>query len=95
MTNVDRTARNTNMLTWNKQLWLIDHGASLYFHHSWQNFKEQPRRAFLQVKDHVLLPPATELDTVDAKFRSLLSAERIHSIVSLIPDSWLTEECHH
>src|ERR1700678_2482515 len=75
--NVDRTARNTNMLTWHKELWLIDHGASLYFHHSWQNWLEQAKRPFMQVKNHVLLPQATELEAVDADFHSILTAERI------------------
>lgn len=92
VTNVDRTVRNTNMLIWNKQLWLIDHGASLYFHHSWQNVGEQAMRPFRQVKDHVLLANASELDTVDSEFRQILTTDRIRSIVSLIPDEWLTEE---
>lgn len=91
LTNVDRTARNTNMLMWNKELWLIDHGASLYFHHSWTNWEEQSRRAFPQVKDHVLLPQASELATVDRLFRSLLNADVIHQIVSIIPDDFLTD----
>ncbi len=89
LTNVDRTVRNTNMLIWHKELWLIDHGASLYFHHSWQNWKEQAISPFRQVKDHVLLPKASELNAADEKFRSVLSTERIRSIVSLIPDEWL------
>src|SRR6266542_743603 len=59
--NVDRTVRNTNMLMWHKELWLIDHGASLYFHHSWQNFEENARTPFFQVIDNVLLPQASEL----------------------------------
>jgi len=92
LTNVDRTARNTNMLTWHKELWLIDHGASLYFHHSWHNWIEQAKRPFLQVKDHVLLPRATELEAVDAEFRAILTAERISSIIALIPEEWLTGE---
>ncbi|QEH39349.1 HipA family kinase [Chitinophaga sp. XS-30] len=90
LTNVDRTARNTNMLIWNKELWLIDHGASLYFHHSWDNWEEQSRRPFVNVKDHVLLPQAAELETADARFRAMLTEERIQAIVSLIPDEWLT-----
>src|SRR5689334_5178361 len=65
LTNVDRTARNTNMLMWHKELWLIDHGASLYFHHSWDNWQEQAKRPFVQVKDHVLLPQADGLEKVD------------------------------
>jgi hypothetical protein len=78
------------MLIWHKELWLIDHGASLYFHHSWDNWEEQAKRAFAQVKDHVLLPQATELEQVDKNFRSLLTPELIRSIVSLIPADWLT-----
>lgn len=89
LTNVDRTPRNTNMLTWNKELWLIDHGAALYFHHSWDNWQEQAIRPFLQVKDHVLLPRATELEEADKEFKKILAPERIRSIVSLIPDIWL------
>ncbi|MCC9167302.1 HipA family kinase [Pontibacter harenae] len=90
--NVDRTPRNTNMLFWHKELWLIDHGASLYFHHSWHNWEEQAKRPFVQVKDHVLLPYATELDTINTEFRSLLNLERLQAIVALIPDDWLTGE---
>ncbi len=92
LTNVDRTARNTNMLVWHKELWLIDHGASLYFHHSWHNWEEQAKRPFVQVKDHVLLPQATELDAVDEAFRAVLDAECIRSIVAMIPDDWLTSD---
>jgi len=89
LTNVDRTARNTNMLVWHKELWLIDHGASLYFHHSWSNWRQQAERPFVQIKDHVLLPWATELDTVDELFRKELTPDRIETIVSLVPDEWL------
>ena len=89
LTNMDRTVRNTNMLWWHKELWLIDHGACLYFHHNWQNLEEQAMRPFVLVKDHVLLPQATQLDLVDAEFKQLLTIERIRSIVDLIPDEWL------
>lgn len=92
LTNVDRTPRNTNMLTWNKELWLIDHGAALYFHHSWDNWQEQAVRPFLQVKDHVLLPRATELEGADEELKQILTPERIDAIVSLIPDVWLQSE---
>lgn len=92
LTNVDRTARNTNMLLWHKELWLIDHGASLYFHHSWKNWKEQATKPFVLVKDHVLLPQAVELETVDRQFRGLLSRQVIEDIISLIPDEWLADE---
>jgi hypothetical protein len=89
LTNVDRTARNTNMLIWHRELWLIDHGAALYFHHSWQNWEEQAKRPFTQVKDHVLLPRASELESVDAEFRAILTEQNIQAIVALIPDEWL------
>jgi hypothetical protein len=89
--NVDRTARNTNMLWWNKELWLIDHGASLYFHHSWDNW-DKPEKPFPMVNKHVLLPAATELDVADGTFRSLLTEEVIQTIVALIPDNWLVED---
>src|SRR5476651_1661264 len=80
LTNVDRTARNTNMLTWNKELWLIDHGAALYFHHSWHNWEEQAKRPFVQVKDHVLLPFASELETADTELKAILTPEVIQSV---------------
>ncbi|SEW17222.1 hypothetical protein SAMN05428988_2712 [Chitinophaga sp. YR573] len=89
LTNVDRTARNTNMLIWHQELWLIDHGASLYFHHSWQNWEEQAKRPFVHVKDHVLLPQASELEEVDAAFRAILTPEKIKAIVAVVPDAWL------
>src|SRR6201994_50158 len=94
LTNVDRTARNTNMLVWHKELWLIDHGAALYFQHSWDNWKEQATRPFAQIKDHVLLPSATELTAVDEGFKLVLTPERIEAIVSLVPDEWLKGEWH-
>lgn len=92
LTNVDRTPRNTNMLTWNKELWLIDHGASLYFHHSWDNWKERAVRPFLQVKDHVLVSRASELAAVDEEFKAILTPGAIRTIVSLIPDEWIKGE---
>jgi hypothetical protein len=91
LTNVDRTPRNTNMLMWHRELWLIDHGASLYFHHNWQNWEESARRPFVQVKDHVLLPQASMIAEADAALRVLLTPEKIRGIVNLIPDNWLLE----
>lgn len=88
--NVDRTARNTNMLSWNKELWLIDHGASLYFHHSWQDWQQQALRPFAQIKDHVLLSRASELEKADKEAHSVLTSERIREIISWIPDEWLS-----
>ncbi len=89
LTNMDRTARNTNMLWWQKELWLIDHGACLYFHHNLQDPAEQALRPFPLIKDHVLLPMASELEGVDAKFRPQLTRERLRAIVELVPDEWL------
>ncbi|MFC5407871.1 HipA family kinase [Larkinella bovis] len=92
ITNVDRTARNTNLLMWHKELWLIDHGASLYFHHAGLNWEEQAKKPFGAIKDHVLLPGATELDAVDAEFRQILTPAVIQSIVELVPDEWLVSD---
>jgi hypothetical protein len=89
LTNMDRTVRNTNMLWWHKELWLIDHGACLYFHHNPQNWQEQALRPFSLIKDHVLLKQATQLEEVDAAFHSILTNNLIGSIVELIPDEWL------
>jgi hypothetical protein len=89
--NVDRTSRNTNMLWWKKELWLIDHGAALYFHHNWPTM-DQATKPFPNIKDHVLLSAASELNLANEQNRSLLTTERIHEIVSLIPDEWLEDE---
>lgn len=89
LTNVDRSYRNTNMLMWHKELWLIDHGACLYFHHSWKGWKEHAVKPFTQVKDHVLLRQATELEQADEIMKQLLTPEIIRSVISLIPGEWL------
>jgi hypothetical protein len=90
--NVDRTSRNTNMLLWHKELWLIDHGAALYFHHSWNNPEEQALKPFSLIKNHVLLPFASGLETVNKQFLNILSKEKIKEIVELIPEEWLADE---
>jgi|SRR5690554_3403165 len=92
LTNVDRTPRNTNMLIWHKELWLIDHGAALYFHHSWQDWEEKAKHPFPLIKNHVLLPNASELLAVDEIYTSLLTENVIEGIVSLIPEVWLSDE---
>lgn len=92
LTNMDRTARNTNMLMWHKELWLIDHGASLYFHHSMQNWEEQAIKPFLLVKDHVLLSRASQLSAVNEAFSARVTPALINHIVSLIPAVWLQAE---
>lgn len=89
ITNVDRTVRNTNMLMWQKELWLIDHGASLYFHHSWDNWQEQALRPFAAIKDHVLLPRATELEAAHQQAIKSVTPDHIKAIAALVPDEWL------
>ena len=92
ITNVDRTFRNTNMLIWHKELWLIDHGACLYFHHSWNNWEQHAKSPFALIKDHVLLPQATLLKEVDTEFKALLTHEILGEIVNTIPQEWLEWE---
>jgi len=92
LTNIDRTARNTNMLIWRRELWLIDHGSCLYFHHAWENWKRHSTGPFTNIKDHVLLPQATELAAADAFCTLRLSPSALRDIVDLIPDSWLLWE---
>jgi len=88
--NVDRTVRNTNMLMWHRELWLIDHGAALYVHHAGPGWEQPGKpRTFAQVKDHVLLPQASELAAADAEAHARLSLGLIEAIVGLVPDDWL------
>jgi hypothetical protein len=89
VTNVDRTPRNTNMLIWHRRLWLIDHGAALYFHHTWHDYLERSRAPFHLIKDHVLLQFASALREVDAKMTGRVTPDIIDSIVKLIPEVWL------
>jgi len=92
ITNVDRTFRNTNMLIWHKELWLIDHGACLYFHHSWNNWEQHAKSPFALIRDHVLLPQASLLKEVDAEYKALLTPEILVDIVNTIPEEWLQWE---
>jgi hypothetical protein len=95
-TNVDRSPRNTNLLTWHRKLWLIDHGASLYFHHNWPRGNEALRaaaaRPYKSPYGHVLLPFATALAEADAALSAALTPEVLRGAVGLVPDEWLTEE---
>ena len=90
--NVDRTARNVNMLMWHRRLWLIDHGAALYFHHAWTRRDQHARSAFPLIKDHVLLKLASRIEEVDADMRVRLTAEKMAAIVQLIPEDWLADD---
>jgi hypothetical protein len=90
--NVDRTARNPNMLSWHQRLWLIDHGAALYFHHGWGDWRARVSSPFAPIKDHVLLPSATALAEADAALRGRLTARHIEDAVKKLPDTWLAPE---
>lgn len=89
--NVDRTVKNTNMLIWKKELWLIDFGAALYFHHSWDNWQQQALQPFANIRSHVLLEEASELGNVSDLFLPLLTPDLIRTVVNSVPDEWLTE----
>jgi hypothetical protein len=89
ITNMDRTFRNTNMLMWNKDLWLIDHGSCLYFQYTWTNRVTKATAPFTYIKDHVLLPKATLLNETNIEFKKLLTYEKIREIVDLLPNEWL------
>ena len=88
-TNVDRTPRNPNLLVWHRQVWLIDHGAALYQHHSDRDLIARAREAFPLIADHVLLPMATEIAAVDGRLSAVLDQSVLERAVSLVPDEWL------
>ncbi len=92
VTNVDRTPRNTNMLFWHRRLMLIDHGASLYFHHIDARYRERSRNSFTAIKNHVLLPVASVLQEADHLLKQRLSPEVVRQIIGMIPDSWLESD---
>ena len=92
VTNVDRTARNPNILCWHKALYLIDHGAALYFHHDWKDPSAAARSRFPAIRDHVLLPWAADLETLDARLRPRLGASVFTEILAGVPDDWLLPE---
>lgn len=97
VTNVDRTPRNTNLLVWHDRLWLIDHGASLYFHHNWpakdrMALQAASRRPFAAIGNHVLLPFARSIPEADAALASRLTLDVLHAVIDLIPAEWLADE---
>jgi hypothetical protein len=91
VSNVDRSARNTNMLVWHRRLHLIDHGAALYFHHDWVSASEHALSRFPMIRDHVLLPFASHLRDVDAVLSSRLDPALFATILDLVPDAWLLD----
>jgi hypothetical protein len=92
VTNVDRTPRNPNLLWWHRALYLIDHGASLYFHHNWENIEERALSPFQPIREHVLLRWADRIATVDASMRSALEDGVFEKVLDQIPDDWLLPE---
>jgi hypothetical protein len=92
ITNVDRTPRNPNLLWWHKVLYLIDHGAGLYFHHNWQTMEEMVRSPFAGVRDHVLLPWASRIEEADRRLRPRLDEALFARVIDEIPESWLPPE---
>lgn len=92
ISNIDRTVKNTNLLSWNDELWVIDNGASFYFHHNWTNWESHLTRTFPLIKDHVLLPTATKLKEAATEIQHLVDSNKIIEIVSKIPEDWLLSE---
>jgi HipA-like protein len=92
ITNVDRTVRNANMLMWHRRLWLIDHGAALYFHHSWTDMDRRAKDPFALIKEHILLPFASEIEKADEIMTKAITQAVIEQVINLIPADWLNED---
>jgi hypothetical protein len=91
VTNIDRTARNTNLLWWHKRLHFIDHGASLYFHHNWVDVPQMALKPFSGIRDHVLLPWADRIAEADRELRPMLSQQALRQVIDAVPSIWLPE----
>lgn len=91
LTNVDRTRLNPNMMIWHDELWLIDHGASFYFHHAWKDAEKAATDVFPYIKNHVLLPYAEKIEDADKLMRQAITPRTLNKIVDLLPDEWLDE----
>ena len=89
VTNTDRSPRNPNILAWHRRLFLIDHGASLFVHHTWRDASEHARRPLATIADHVLLPYAGSLEDAHARLGRLVTPTLLRQIVDLVPDAWL------
>jgi hypothetical protein len=90
--NVDRTARNPNLLMWHRKLYFIDHGAALYFHHNWETANKKAESPFAESQHHVLLPWAGAIGQAGVAARGLLNADVLREILALVPDAWLASE---
>ncbi len=92
ISNIDRTVKNTNLLNWRNELWLIDHGASFYFHHDWERWRSHLTRTFPLVKNHVLLERATKMPEAIKIIESALTNEKVNEIIQAIPEDWLEDD---
>ena len=79
------------MLWWHQELWMIDYGAALYFHHNWPNWRDSISKPFVQIKDHVLLKDATMVEQIDQQYKKEFTRERIEEIIQAIPSQWLED----
>lgn len=92
VTNPDRTARNPNILVWDRRVWLIDHGAALYAQHNWASVDEvRTRTPFPLIRDHVLLTRSGDLRAADAEMSATLTDDVIAHVLAQLPDALLTE----
>jgi hypothetical protein len=87
--NVDRTPRNPNLLWWHRKLWMIDHGAALYFQYTWNDYLERATSRFQAVRDHILLPVASAIAEADAALAPQVTPELLDTLVAHIPEEWL------
>jgi hypothetical protein len=92
ITNVDRTPRNPNLLLWHRKLWLIDHGAALYMHHTWNDYMARARSPFPAIREHVLLPAAGDIRAADAALAPLVTPSLVESAVAAVPGTWLASD---
>ncbi|MGI9175447.1 MAG: HipA family kinase [Rhodothermales bacterium] len=91
-TNIDRTPRNPNLLLWDRRVWLIDHGATLYFHHNWDAVDGARLQApFPPIKNHVLLSLAGDLEEADVRMTSRLDEDVLRQLLALLPDELLMD----
>ncbi len=89
VTNTDRSPRNPNLLTWHRRLWLIDHGASLFIHHTWRDPDAHARRPLETISEHVLLPFAAPLADAHDRLAPVVNEDLLRAIVDLVPEPWL------
>jgi hypothetical protein len=90
--DVDRTWRNPNLLIWHGRPWLIDHGAALWWHHTWRALDAAVTRPLRDGDQHVLLPVAGPLAAADAALAPLVTSELLHQLLRLVPDDWLVDD---